>query len=97
LVELDDTDFDLLAEIAVEVADRPNLKLRARQKGLQTDVDGESALDAAYDRAHDRRLFVGGFFDRVPHAQALGLLIAHQVAALGLLALNDRVDYVAGL
>ncbi len=39
LVELDDADFDLLAEVAVEVAHGADLKLRAGQKGLHADVD----------------------------------------------------------
>ena len=97
LVELDDADFDLLAEIAVEVADGANLKLRAGQECLEADVDGEPALDAADHRADDRGLFVGGLLDGVPHAQALGPLVADQVAALGLLALDDHFDHVAGL
>ena len=97
LVELDDADFNLLAEIAVEVADGTNLKLRAGQKSLEADVDSESALDAADHGAHDGSLVVGGFFDHVPHAEALGLLVADEVAALGLFALDDNVDDVAGI
>ena len=97
LVELDDADFNLLAEIAVEIAHRPDLKLRAGQKCLDADVDGESALDAADDRALDRGLVVGGLLDGVPHAQALRALVAHEVAAFGLLALDHHFDHVAGL
>ena len=97
LVQLDDADFDLLAEIAVQIAHRANLKLRAGQKRLQADIDGEAALDAADHRAHHRRLVVGGLLDHVPHAQALGLLVADQVAAFRLLALDHHVDHVAGL
>ncbi len=40
LVQLDDANFNLLAEIAIQVADRANLKLRAGQKGLEADVHG---------------------------------------------------------
>ena len=40
---------------------------------------------------------VGGLLDRVPHAEALRALVAHEVAAFGLLALDDHVDHVAGL
>jgi hypothetical protein len=71
LVQLDDADFNLLAEIAVEVAHGANLKLRAGQECLEADVDGEAALDAADHGAHHRGLVVGGLLDRVPHAQAL--------------------------
>ena len=35
--------------------------------------------------------------DGVPHAEALGLLVADEIAALGLLALDHHVDDVAGL
>ena len=97
LVELDDADFNLLAEIAVEIADGTNLKLRAGQKGLHADVDGEAALDAADDGAHDRGLVVGGLLNGVPHAEALGLLVADEIAAFGLFALDDHVDHFAGL
>ena len=97
LVELDDADFNLLAEIAVEVADGANLKLRAGQECLEADIDSEATLDAADDGACDRRFVVGSFFDCVPDAQALGPLVADQVAAFGLLALDDHVDDVAGL
>ena len=97
LVQLDDADFDLLAEIAVEIADGANLKLRTGQEGLEADVDGEAALDAADNRADDRGLVVGCLLDHVPNAQALRPLVADQVAALGLLALDDHVDHVAGL
>src|ERR1035437_5771750 len=47
LVQLDDPDLDLLAEITVQVADRPNLKLRAEQERLEADVNRKSAVDAA--------------------------------------------------
>ena len=97
LVQLDDADFNLLAEIAVEVAHRANLKLRAGQERLHADVDGEPALDAAHHRAHHGRLVVGGLLDGVPHAQALRLLVADEVAAFRLLALDHHVDHVAGL
>ena len=66
LVELDDADFDLLADVAVEIADGTDLELRAGQERLDADVDGETALDAADDRALDRGLVVGSLLDRVP-------------------------------
>ena len=97
LVELDDPDLDLLAQVAVEIAHRPDLKLRAGQERLDADVDGESALDAAHHGARHGSLFAGGLLDHVPHAQTLRALVVHQVAALGLLALDDHVNQVAGL
>ena len=97
LVELDDADFDLLAEIRVQVAHRADLQLRAGQKCLHPDVDGEAALDAADHDALDGRLVVGGLLNAVPCAQALGPLVVDQVAAFGLLALDHHFDVVAGL
>src|ERR1035438_1235788 len=97
LVQLDDADFNLLAEIAIEIADRTNLKLRARQKRLHADVDGEAAFDAADDRSHDRSLVVCGFFNRVPDAETLRLLVADEITAFRLLALDHDFDLLTGL
>src|SRR5258708_2089285 len=97
LVELDDADFNLLAEIAVEIAYWANLKLRAGQKCLHADVDSEAALYAADHSSHDRSLVGGSLLDNIPHAQALGLLVADEVSTFGLLALDDHVDDVAGV
>ncbi len=47
LVQLDDADFDLRADVAVEIADRANLDLRAGQERLDADIDGQATLDAA--------------------------------------------------
>ncbi len=95
LVQLDDADFDLLAEIAVEVADRPDLELRPGQECLHADVDRQATLDAADHRAHNGRLVVGRLLDGVPHPQALCLFVADKVAAFRLLALDHHVDHVA--
>src|SRR5208282_4254716 len=80
-VQLDDADFNLLAEIAVEIADGTNLQLRTRQKGLHADVDREAAFDATDDRSHNRGLVVCSFFNRVPDAETLRLLVADEIAA----------------
>ena len=97
LVELDDADFDLGADVAVEIADRANLNLRAGQECLDADVDGETALDAAENHTLDRSLGVGSLFELVPDLVAEGLVVADEVAAFGLFALNDHLDGVAGL
>src|SRR3984957_5981647 len=47
LIELDHADFNLLAKVAIEIADRANFKLRTGQKCLQADVDRKATLDAA--------------------------------------------------
>ena len=97
LVELDDADFDLGADVAVEVAHRTNLDLRAGQECLDADVDGKTTLDAAEHHALDGNLGVGGLFQLVPDLVAQGLFVADQVAAFGLFALNDHLNRVAGL
>ena len=97
LVELDDADFDLGADVAVEVADGANLDLRAGQEGLDADVDGETTLDAGDDHALDGGLGVGGLFELVPHLVTQRLLVADEVAALRLLALDHHFDGVADL
>src|ERR671936_1883163 len=51
LVELDDLELVLLADQLIEIADRPEIDLRARQERLHTDVDGEAALHPADDGA----------------------------------------------
>ena len=98
LVELDDADFDLGADVAVEIADGAHFNLRAGQERLDADVDGEAALDARDDHALDRSLGVRGLFELVPDLVAQGLLVRDDVAAAVLLfALDDHFDLVARL
>src|SRR5205085_10083200 len=49
LVELDDLELELLADQLVEIADRPEVHLRAGEERLHTDVDGEAPLDPSDD------------------------------------------------
>ena len=97
LVELDDADFNLGAEVAIEIADRAHLKLRTGQERLEANVDRETALDAADDGAHHRGLVVGCLLDDVPNAQALSFVVGDKIAALGLFALDDNFDLFASL
>jgi hypothetical protein len=97
LVQLDDPDLNLLTQVAVQVAHRTNLKLRTGQERLQADVHRKAALDAADHSADHRGLVVGGLFDRVPHPQTLRALVADQIAAFRLLALDDHINHVAGV
>src|SRR5271157_2301140 len=97
LVELDDPDLNLLAQIAIQVADGANLQLRAGQKRFQSYIHGHAALDAAHHRAHNRGLVSSGLLDLVPDAQALRPLVISQIAALRLLALDHYIDRIAGL
>ena len=51
LVELDDLEFELLAEEALEVPHRAQIDLGAGKERLDADVDGEAALDPGEDLA----------------------------------------------
>ena len=83
------------ADVAVEVAHGANLNLRAGQERLDADVDREAALDARDDHALDRSLGVGSLFELVPHLVTQRLLVADEIAAFLLLALDDDLDDVA--
>src|SRR5277367_1416122 len=95
LVQLDDADFNLLADVGIEIPHRANLQLRAGQERLDADVDGQTALHASENRARQDRLLIGSLLDRVPYSVPLRLLIAQQVAAFGLFALDDDFNRVA--
>ncbi len=95
LVQLDDADFDLLANVAVKIANWTDFELRARQKSLDPDVDRETTLNPPQYRTDDRSLFVGRTFDCVPNPMPLRLVIAQQEAAFGLFSLYHHFDRVA--
>ncbi len=95
LVQLDDADFELRAQVAVQVAHRAHFHLRAGQERLQADVDHQAALDAAQHDALDRDLGVRGFFQRVPNFVAQRLVVADEVAAFLLLTFHDHFHLVA--
>ncbi len=95
LVELDDADFDLGADVAVEIADGTNLDLGSGQERLDADVDGQATLDAADNHSLDGSLGVGRLFELVPNLVTQSLLVADEIAALLFLALNDHFDDVA--
>src|SRR6185437_15072593 len=96
-VQLDDADFDLLADVAVQIAHGADFDLRAGQERLDADVDGEAALDAADDETLYGRLLRDGLFQGVPDFVAQGLLMADEVAAFGLFALDHNLHGVARL
>ncbi len=95
LVELDDADFDLSADVAVEIADGANFNLRAGEKRLDADVDCEATLNARDDHALDGGLGVGSLFELVPNLVTQGLLVRDEIAAFLLFTLNDHFDDVA--
>src|SRR6202041_321385 len=88
LVQLDDADFNLGADVAVQIADRTDFDLRTRQKRLDADVDGQTTLDPAKNHALDGCFVVCRLLELVPHLVAERLFVADQVAALGLFPLD---------
>src|SRR5579871_362993 len=97
LVQLDDADFDLRANVAVKIAYRTNLNLRPRQKCLDADIDSQTTLNTAQNHALDGRLLVSGLLQLVPDLMAKRLLVADQVATFGLLAFNHNLNRISGL
>jgi hypothetical protein len=64
-----------LADEAIEVLDRAEIDLRAREERLDADVDGEAALDAADDRTLDGLVLLDSLGDLVPCAHEIRLLL----------------------
>ena len=97
LVQLDDADFELVALHAIEIAHRPQINLRARQKRARAqDVDRQAALDAVDDARLDRGLVVVGLLDLVPRPQALGLVVREvDVAFFGVSLVAHHGDFLA--
>src|ERR1700736_4676872 len=94
LVELDDANFDLCTDVPVEVAHRANLNLGAGQECLDADIDRKATLDAAQNHSLDRGLGVGCLFKLVPDLVTQRLIVANQVAALGLFTFHNHFNGV---
>src|SRR5712664_926383 len=98
LVELDDLELVLLADQLIEIADRTEIDLRARQERLDADVDGKPALHPADDGALDELVALARSRDLVPDAHLVGLLLGedHHPGVV-LTGLEEHVDLVADL
>ncbi len=98
-VHLQDGEGLFLAHQRADVADRTDVHLRAGQEGAgAAQVDGEAALHAADDRAHDRLAFGVDAFQTGPGFFATGLFTADHGFAGGVLdALQVHFDSVADL
>src|SRR5579872_6340088 len=98
-VELDDFDRDVLSHQGIQVVNGAGIGLRSGHEGLDPDVDGETALDAAQHAAGNDQLFLVGLIEVVPDAQPRGAGMGKQYIPLGLLAgvVDHHIDYVAGL
>jgi hypothetical protein len=89
-----------LADQLLQVADGPQIHLRARQKGFDAAADGdaEAALHALADGAFDDLVALTGARDLVPHLHLVGLLLGQgDQAIVTLTALDEDVDSIAGL
>ena len=100
LVELDDLELVGLPDELVEVADRPEVDLRAGEERLHAAADGdrEAALHALADGPFDELVALARGRDLVPDLHLVGLLLGkHDEAVVVLAALDVDVDRVAGL
>ena len=97
LVDLDDFEFHLLADVLVVVADGLDVDLAARQEGLDAEhVDDESTLGAALDRAHDDLVILEGSVDLDPRAvDAGGPVGHHELTVAVLLLLHEHRHHVS--
>ena len=89
-----------LADQLVEVADGPEVDLRAGEERLHAAADGdrEAALHALADGAFDELVALAGARDLIPDLHLVGLLLGKRDEAVVVLAALDvDVDLVAGL
>src|SRR6478735_7370796 len=100
LVELDDLELVGLADQLLEIADRAQIDLRAREECFDAAADGdrEAALHALADGAFDDLVALASGGDLVPHLHLVGLLLGQgDQAVVALATLDEHVDLVADL
>src|SRR5262249_52280460 len=95
-IELEDGEAAALPDVAIEVARRADVGVRAWQERGDADVDLQAAFHLADDGALDRALGLEGALDVTPHDQ-LERLLAGEVNGAALLVgrLEEDVDHVA--
>src|SRR5437016_3273768 len=95
-VELEDGEAPALADVAIEVARRPDVGVRAGEERGHADVHLEHALRRADERPFDRAVALVGLLDLAPDLELLRLLPREDdVARLGVARLEVDVDLVA--
>ncbi len=95
-VELQQLEAPALADVAVQVAGRADVHVRARQKRRHADIDLQAALDLAKDHALDRHLVLERALELAPDLELLRLGVREgDRAVLGLGALEIDVNLVA--
>ena len=98
LVDRDHLEVEVAAPERLQVLDRLDVDERARQEGLDADVDGEAALDPVDHAAPDGRAGAVGLLDLVPDLHLLGLVLGEDdVAVLVFGALEQDVHRVPWL
>src|SRR5262249_1723104 len=98
LVELDDLELVLLANVLVQVANGANVHLAARQERLDADVDREAALHAPDDGALDDLVTLTGSGGLIPDPHLVGLLLGEDDHACFVFTdLEENLDGVPGL
>ena len=99
LVDLEDSEAELLAEQFLQIGNAPQSDLGTGQERLDAEeVDLESALDPALGSSLDDGLLVVGLLDLVPDLQEVGLPLADpDLTVLVLGRLEQHADLVARL
>src|SRR5882724_103966 len=97
-IEFDDFHREPLADQLVKVAHWTQVDLGARQKGLQPDVDHQSAFDPPDNFPVDDTVTIIDMTDLIPHLDLVGLLLGkdHKTVTI-LLTLEEDIDLVADL
>src|SRR5574341_982126 len=97
LVDLEDANFDLFVAEAVEVADRANIYLAARQEGLDaSDVNAQAAFDPIGDAADDVSALFVGHFNLIPRLHPHGVGARKLDIPFGVFELLDvNINFIA--
>ena len=95
-LNLSNLEASALADVAVQVARRADVHVRAGQKRRHADIDLQAALDLAEDHALDRDFVLERPLELAPDLELLRLGVREDDrAVLGLGALEIDVDLVA--
>ncbi len=95
-VEFDNFEAIFLVDEFVEIARRTELDLAARQERAHADVDGQTAFDAARDRAFDRFVALGDLGDLFPNHELVGFFLAQNAKTVFVFRRFDvNIDRVA--
>src|SRR5208282_1512827 len=94
LIDFDDLEVVGVAQVLGEVLRGENVNLRGREKGLDADVDEQTAFDDGFDFAGDGAAFVADGEDAFPVLFELRLLLGEDDHALLVLKFLDQDIYL---